>query len=832
MGESKLTPAMQQYMEIKNKHKDCIVFFRMGDFYETFYDDAKITSKVLDITLTKRGIKNSDNTTPLAGIPYHSLDFYLPKMLKSGLKVAIVEQLEDPSKAKGIVRRGVTRIITPGTVIEENMLTKENNYIASVYVGEKIGLSFIDMSTGEFIVTQTTKKDLKDEIKKRSTTEVLIPMSLEDSKIYLELKKDFYTTLRSDVEFYFDNAKSKLLKTFGVSSLDGYGLKDRDEIVCSAGGLMSYIEETQKKSLNHINHIRVYSTKDFMTIDTNTISNLELFGNENSLYNVIDTTQTSMGSRLLKQFLVSPLIEKKKIDLRLLSVEELVNKPFILEDLRELLKNISDLERLISRVNYGNANPRDLLLLQGSLELIPDIIKILNETEAGLLDNLSKLKIMSYVTGLIDESIVDEPPVITGEGNFIKDGYNEELDKYRNISKNAKKLLREIEQKERENTNIKSLKIRYNKIFGYYIDVTKSNLHLAPDYFIKKQTLVNSERFITPELKELEDQILNAEEKIIKIELNLYEEIIEKIKKYTVDIQDIAYKLSYLDVLCCFAKTSIMNNYVKPQINENYNIRLKESRHPIVEKITDFVPNDINISNENKVMIITGPNMAGKSVFMKQVALNIILAQIGCFVPCNEAEISIVDKIFSRTGASDDLSSGQSTFMVEMVESAFILNNATEKSFVILDEIGRGTSTYDGLSIAWSVVEYLAKNIKCKTLFSTHYHVLNNLEKEIHGVKNYNIIVEETKDSIIFLRKIVEGGTDKSYGIHVAKLAGMPKEVIKRSKEIQFKLEDDDEISEKIIVETRKTEQKDEYNNEIEETEHMIKSKQLRLDQI
>ncbi|MBT4858213.1 DNA mismatch repair protein MutS [archaeon] len=827
-----LTPAMQQFMEIKNKYKDCIVFFRMGDFYETFYDDAKIVSKALDITLTKRRMKNSNKGIPLAGIPYHALDTYLAKMVNQGFKVVIVEQLEDPKKAKGVVKRGVVRIVTPGTVIEENMLTKNNNFIASVFIGEKIGLSFVDISTGEFVVTEISENNLLDELKKKSPNEVLFPTSYENSEIHHHLKDQYYITLRSDVDYYIENAKENLKNKFKVESLDGFGLKNKEFAISSCGAMISYLNETQRNSLDHLNTIKFFSTKDFMLLDNTTIKNLELINKENSLLNVLDNTMTSMGSRMLKQFILNPLIKKEKIELRLLAVEELKNKPFILEDLRDLLKNIADLERLISRINYGNANPRDLLQLQGSLELVPRFIKILNETESGLLGKLSELKVLREVTSLIDESIIDEPPAIITEGNFIKDLYNEELDRYREISRNAKSILREIEEKERIETGIKSLKIRYNRIFGYFIDVTKTNLSLVPSHYIKKQTLVNSERFITDELKELEDQILHATENIVKIEQELYGEIIEKIKKFTKDIQENANKLALLDVICNFTKISIMNNYVKPMIFENYKLKLVECRHPIVEKLTDFIPNDLSINVENRMMIITGPNMAGKSIFMKQIALNIIMAQIGCYVPCDFAEVSIVDKVFSRTGASDDITTGQSTFMVEMTQAAYILNNATENSFIILDEIGRGTSTYDGVAIAWAVVEHITKKIQCKTLFATHYHVLNNLEKEISGIKNYNIAVEESKDNIIFLRKIIEGGTDKSYGIHVAKIAGMPKEVIQKSKEIQFKLEKDDEISEKIIVETRKSQEIDNVNEEIEETERLIKSKQLRLDQI
>ncbi|MBT5423321.1 DNA mismatch repair protein MutS [archaeon] len=494
-----LTPAMQQFMEIKNKYKDCIVFFRMGDFYETFYDDAKIVSKALDITLTKRRMKNSNKGIPLAGIPYHALDTYLAKMVNQGFKVVIVEQLEDPKKAKGVVKRGVVRIVTPGTVIEENMLTKNNNFIASVFIGEKIGLSFVDISTGEFVVTEISENNLLDELKKKSPNEVLFPTSYENSEIHHHLKDQYYITLRSDVDYYIENAKENLKNKFKVESLDGFGLKNKEFAISSCGAMISYLNETQRNSLDHLNTIKFFSTKDFMLLDNTTIKNLELINKENSLLSVLDNTMTSMGSRMLKQFILNPLIKKEKIELRLLAVEELKNKPFILEDLRDLLKNIADLERLISRINYGNANPRDLLQLQGSLELVPRFIKILNETESGLLGKLSELKVLREVTSLIDESIIDEPPAIITEGNFIKDLYNEELDRYREISRNAKSILREIEEKERIETGIKSLKIRYNRIFGYFIDVTKTNLSLVPSHYIKKQTLVNSERFITDE---------------------------------------------------------------------------------------------------------------------------------------------------------------------------------------------------------------------------------------------------------------------------------------------------------------------------------------------
>ena len=832
----KLTPAMKQYMDVKNKYKDCIVFFRMGDFFETFYEDAKITAKTLDIALTKRGIKNSGQAIPLAGIPYHALDSYLSKMIKHGHKVAIVEQLEDPKFAKGIVKRGLIRIVTPGTVIDEKMLSKKNNFIASVSFGETIGLSFVDISTGEFTTTEVN--DLNEaiaELMKYIPGEIIVPMSYEnDQKVSKIKEKEFYLTFRSDVEFYYDNAKNNLAEHFNVASMDGFGLKNKNHAVSSSGALLLYLTETQRTSLSYINAIKYYSNKEFLVIDNTTINNLEIVNgrDKKSLLSVLDYTLTSMGSRLLKKFVLKPLLDLNKINNRLLSVEELLGKHFVLEELRELLKNIADIERLISRINYGNSNPRDLVLLQGSLELVPKVKKLLSDTETDLLAKLSKIDDLKNITDLIDVSIVDEPPATILDGNFIKQGYNDELDSLKELSRSAKSVLRKIEQTERESTGIKSLKIRYNKVFGYYIDITKPNLHLVPEHYIKKQTLVNSERFITDELKKLEEQILTAEEKIVQIEQRVFNEIIEEIKKETVKIQKIAQNIAYVDVLCSFSKASLLNNYTKPLVMDNYKIVMRNSRHPIVEKITEFVPNNVFVDKNNRMMIITGPNMAGKSVFLKQVALNVIMAQIGCYVAADSAEIGIIDKIFSRAGASDDISTGQSTFMVEMSESAQILNSATEKSLIILDEIGRGTSTYDGVAIAWAVAEHIAKKIKAKTLFATHYHVLNNLAKEIPSVKNFNIAVQEAADKIIFLRKILPGGTDKSYGIHVAKLAGMPKEVIEKSKEIQFKLEKEDEITEKIIIETRKTKQKDPVSEEIEETERLIKSRQMRLNEI
>ncbi len=837
---TKLTPAMKQYMDIKNNYKDCIVFFRMGDFYETFYDDAKTTSRVLDIALTKRGIKNSEQSIPLAGIPHHALDSYLSKMIKNGYKVAIVEQLEDPKDAKGIVDRGVVRIVTPGTVIDEKMLTNENNFIACFSIDKKYGLSLVDISTGEFFTTQSDKKDtLLAEISKYNPSEIVLPMSYEDSKISTELEeKGYYLSFISDVDFYEDNALENLKKHFDVVSLEGFGLKGKDMAVSASGALLSYLMETQKTTLGHIRKIEFLLDDDYLHMDSTSIKNLELFENlrdgskKGTLLNTIDRTLTPMGGRLLRQFMLNPLIKKEKIDERLVAVEELFDNNFILQEFKDLLKNMSDIERLISRINYGNTNPRDLVMLHGSVDLVPEILSLLSKTESSLFKRLSKMSNLNQVAELIDNSIKDDPPTNILDGGFIKTGYNHKLDRLRNTSKDAKKIIWEMEKEEREKTKIKSLKIRFNKVFGYFIEVTKPNLDKVPDHYVKKQTLVNCERFITDELKKLEEEILTAEENIIRIEKELFEEIIEKIRKQTEEIQKVANNVAYLDVICSFSSHSKLNNYTRPEITENYDLSLVESRHPVVEKITDFVSNDIHISKENRVMIITGPNMAGKSVFMRQIALNVLLTQMGCFIPAKKAILGVIDKIFCRTGAIDDISQGQSTFMVEMSETAQILNSATEKSLIILDEIGRGTSTYDGVAIAWAVADHIARKIESKTLFATHYHVLNNLEKEVRGVKNYNIAVKEKDEDIIFLRKILRGGTDKSYGIHVAKLAGMPTEVIDKSREIQFKLEKEDEISEKIIVETKKKQEKDKITEEIEEVDRLVKSKQMTLDEL
>ncbi|MBD3204388.1 DNA mismatch repair protein MutS [Candidatus Woesearchaeota archaeon] len=832
---AKLTPAMQQYMKIKNEHKDCIVFFRIGDFYETFYDDAKTTSRELEITLTKRGIKNSEKSIPLAGVPYHSIDSYLPKLVKKGYKVAIVEQLEDASDAKGIVDRGVVRIVTPGTIVEENMLDKSNNFLmALTKEDEKFGLSLVDISTGEFLTTEVDSfNDVKNEITKYSPQEILIPSAFEEAGFSKKLQQSGkYINFYSDVNFYFDNAKKRIKDHFEVSGLDSFGISGKELSVSSGGALLNYIYETQKTSLSYINKLRYYSTNDYMVLDEATIKNLELIKNLNdnskkqTLLSVLDRTVTSMGARLLLDYIRKPLIDINSIRERLNCVKELSENEFLRGDVVDILKEIYDLERIISRINYGNANPRHLISLKESLKKLPELKELIKDADSVLLKKLSDFDVLSELAELLERSIIDDPPVSLTEGNFIKPDFNKELKELKSITMNAKHFLKELETQERKKTGIKSLKIKFNKIFGYFIEVTKTNLDLVPENYVKKQTLVNSERFFTDELKKKEALILGSEEKMIALEQNLFREVIEEIIKYTKHIQDIADKISCLDVLCSFSENASKNNYCMPEINKNFDIKIRNGRHPVVEKTTRFVPNDININEENRTMIITGPNMAGKSVYMRQAALIVLMAQIGSFVPAESAEIGIVDRIFTRVGASDDVSRGQSTFMVEMTETAQILNNATEKSLIILDEIGRGTSTYDGVSIAWAVAEHINRIIRAKTLFATHYHILNDLETKLDGVKNYNIAVKEERGDVIFLRKIIEGGTDKSYGVHVASLAGLPDKVIERAKEIQFKLEKEDEISERIVVE-KKTEKKDK-----KKIRKFTKIKQMKLDEL
>ncbi len=807
----KLTPGMQQYMKIKNENPDCLVLFRMGDFYETFFDDAKTAARALDIVLTKRGGRNP---VPLAGIPYHALDQYLAKLIKQGFKVAIVEQTEDPKKAKGLVKRDLIRIVTPGTVIESNLLDEgENNYLMSVAVQEGVaGIALADISTGEFMTTELGLGQLQNEIAKFRPKELIFASSLEDEQFVEELKNSVEFVSPYAEHFYFrDNAYEKLKTHFKVGSLDVFGIEERNMAVSASGALLSYLHETQKNSLQYLNKLRFYSSSDYMLVDLTTQRNLELVQNvrsgakDGTLIKVLDSTNTSMGSRMLKSWLLKPLLSIDKINKRLDAVEEFNREYLIREELKENLKAVNDIERLISRISYGSASPKDLIALKTSIDVVPYIKKRLDKLSSELLKEIFKINDVINVSQLIATAIRDEPAAVVSDGNVIRDGYNAELDELRGVSRDGKSFIRSMETKERARTGIKSLKVRFNKVFGYFIEITKANLHLVPSDYIRKQTQVNSERFITEELKEKEDIILNAQEKIVELEQRLFRELLDKISAETENIQKLSAFIAQLDVLLGFATVAVNNQYVRPVLNEGYDLKIEDGRHPVVEQVEDiFISNHTKLDEDTRMMIITGPNMAGKSVYMRQVGLIVLLAQIGCFVPAKSAELGIVDRIFTRVGAFDDLSHGQSTFMVEMTQTANILNNATERSLIILDEIGRGTSTYDGLAIAWGVAEYLISNVKAKTLFATHYHLLNTLTDQHLGVSNYNIAVQEDRGNIVFLHKLVEGGTDKSYGIHVAKLAGMPKEAIERAKEMQFKLENKDQMHQRIIVEKKR----------------------------
>ncbi|MBT4823974.1 DNA mismatch repair protein MutS [Candidatus Woesearchaeota archaeon] len=864
MDKDNLTPAMKQFVFFKEKHPDCLILFRMGDFYEMFYDDAKLASKVLNITLTKRGTKNP---VPLAGLPYHALDNYLAKLIRAGIKCAICEQIENPKFAKGVVKRDVVRVVTPGTIIDSGLISdKANNYLMSLYFSMNfansntsssskilnqsketenvIGIAIVDLSTGEFLTTEVSEDKLMSEIHRISPAEIIFPSMQVNNKVITELKKqNFYLNEYEDRFYFHDIASKNLTEQFKTINLEGYGLEGRKLSIASAGALISYLQETQKTSLTHINKIRYFSTNEFMNLDKSTIRNLEIVSNirdntsNDTLLDVVDKTLTPMGSRLLKRWLLNPLLDIEEINQRLNAVDFLFRNILVRQELKEVLESVKDIERLISRVNYGNANARDLIALKESLRVIPELKRIFTEVDKTLLDEkylknkyLEKVSIVSdmkEIVGLIEAAIKDEPPLSVNDGGIIKQGHNKELDEYHDICRNGRGYIKDIEKREREKTGIKSLKVGFNRVFGYFIEITKSNLHLLPKnqdgslVYIRKQTMANAERYITEELKQYEEKILGAEEKIKTLELKLFQEVCSTIIEQTIQIQDVSDFISEIDVFLSFANIASENNYCKPDVDYKFAMKLEECRHPVIEKIEKvYIPNDIFINNDNKMMIITGPNMSGKSTVMRQVALCVLMAQIGCFVPAKKAEIGIVDRIFTRVGAHDDLTHGQSTFMVEMNETATILNNATSKSLIIMDEIGRGTSTFDGVSIAWSVAEYINEKVKAKTMFATHYHVLTKLEK-FEGVKNYHIAVKENKEELIFLRKLQEGGTDKSFGVHVAKLAGMPKHVIEKAREIQYKLEVADNMRDKIIVEKRRkngNEKKNIINDKNEKT--------------
>lgn len=806
----KLTPMMKIYCETKEQYKDCILFYRLGDFYEMFFDDALTASRELEITLTGKSC-GLDERAPMCGIPYHAVEGYLNRLVAKGYKVAICEQVEDPKTAKGIVKREVVRIVTPGTNLDTQALdeTKNNYIMCIVYIADRYGVAIADISTGDYFVTELPDiSRLMDEIYKFSPSEIICNEAFYMSGMDLDAMRDkLGITIYSLDSWYFDDAvcKDKLLEHFKVKNFAGLGLADYDCGIISAGALLIYLFETQKNSLSNLTHITPYITGKYMLIDSSTRRNLELCETlrekqkRGSLLWVLDKTRTAMGARTLRKNVEQPLIDKSEINRRLDAVEELKNQAIAREEIREYLSPVYDLERLITKITYGSANPRDLTAFKGSLEMLPPIRYILQDLQAPLLKEIYEdLDALEDLCELVTKAIREDPPLAMKEGNIIRDGYNEEVDKLRRAKSDGKDWIAKLENDEREKTGIKNLKIKYNKVFGYYLEVTNSYKDLVPDYYTRKQTLANAERYITPELKELEDMILGAEDKLYALEYELYSEVRETIAGQVERIQQTAKAVAALDAFSSLALVAERNNYVRPKINEKGILDIKEGRHPVVERM---IPNDMFIANDtylddkkHRISIITGPNMAGKSTYMRQTALIALMAQIGSFVPAESANICLSDRIFTRVGASDDLASGQSTFMVEMTEVANILRNATSKSLLIIDEIGRGTSTFDGLSIAWAVVEYISdsKLLGAKTLFATHYHELTELEGKIDNVNNYCIAVKEKGDDIVFLRKIVKGGADKSYGIQVAKLAGVPDLVISRAKEIVEELSDED----------------------------------------
>ena len=805
-----LTPMMQQYMAIKEQYKDCILFYRLGDFYEMFYDDALTASRELEITLTGKNC-GQEERAPMCGVPYHAVDVYLNKLVAKGYKVAICEQAEDPKQAKGIVKREVIRIVTPGTNLSQQALDEgRNNYLMClVYDNNQFGLAITDISTGDFYTTEVaTLKELYDEIHRFSPSEIICNDSFYMSGASLDDFKDrLHVSVSTLDTWYMDEAVSvqKIKEHFKVASLDGLGLTDFPSGTLAVGALLLYLYETQKNTLDNLTKITPYRSGGYMIIDSATNRNLELIETlrekqkKGSLLWVLDKTKTAMGARLMRNWIEQPLIEKKKITARQDAVEELNNDMITREEIREYLNAVYDLERLVTRISYRTANPRDLIAFKTSLGMIPPVKQLLAQAKSAELKEIDeRMDCLEDIYDLIEKSIQDEPPIMIREGGMIKEGYNEDVDKFRLSRTEGKTWLAELEAREKEKTGIKNLRVRYNKVFGYYLEVTNSYKELVPEDWTRKQTLANAERYITPELKELEDMILGAEDKLAALEYDLYCEVRDSIGEQVVRIQETAKAIAHLDVLASLACVAQSNDYVRPSINTKGVIDIQGGRHPVVEKMNNnqmFIDNDTYLDNKNhRISIITGPNMAGKSTYMRQSALIVLMAQIGSFVPAKSANIGIVDRIFTRVGASDDLASGQSTFMVEMTEVANILRNATSRSLLILDEIGRGTSTFDGLSIAWAVVEHISnpKLLGAKTLFATHYHELTELEGKLDSVNNYCIAVREQGDDIIFLRKIIRGGADKSYGIQVARLAGVPDSVIDRAKEISSWLEETD----------------------------------------
>ena len=808
---AEFSPAMQVYLDNKEQYKDCILFYRLGDFYEMFFDDAITASRELELTLTGKDC-GQEERAPMCGVPYHAAETYIARLIEKGYKVAICEQLEDPKTAKGIVKRGVIRVVTPGTVMETNLLDeKKNNYIMSIYKnGIYYGVAVCDLTTGDFRTTQIKEQNnfatLMDEISRYSPAEIIINrMLLASTEEMDKIKERFSVYISIMDQEHFDADYEDFELKYDIVNEDEQEVKNlKEQILCVAAsnGLFRYLQDTQKNDLKYIHKIKLYNTTHYMSLDTSARRNLEITeklrdkSKKGTLLWVLDKTSTSMGGRLLRRWLNDPLIDVEKINERLEAVKELKEDIMLRGEIVDSLKKVYDIERLAGKISYGSANGRDLVSLKNSSKQLPDVKTNLSKAKSKLLVQLyENLDVLEDIYQIIENSIVDDPPIGIKEGDLIKKGYDEEIDHLKDATTNGKNWILKIEAEEKEKTGIKGLKIGFNKVFGYFIEVTKANLHLVPDTYIRKQTLTNCERFVTDELKRVENEILGAEERVVNLEYNAFCDIRGKIEEQISRVQQTANIISMLDVLCSFATVADDMNYVMPIVDHSGTIDIKNGRHPVIEKILptgSFVENDTYLDKgDNRLAIITGPNMAGKSTYMRQVALITLMAQCGSFVPASYAKIGVVDKIFTRVGASDDLSMGQSTFMVEMMEVASILKEATENSLVILDEIGRGTSTYDGLSIAWAVAEYISDKEKCgaKTLFATHYHELISLEEKLDGVKNYSIAVKEKGEDVIFLRKIVPGGTDESYGVHVAKLAGVPQVVTKRANEILRSLE-------------------------------------------
>ena len=809
-----MTPMMQQYCKTKEEYKDCILFYRLGDFYEMFFDDAITASRELEITLTGKDC-GMEERAPMCGIPYHAYENYMNRLVEKGYKVAICEQVEDPKTAKGIVKREVIQIVTPGTNMSANSLNEtKNNYLMSIYRGEHYGISFADITTGDFYTTEVDRfSKVMDEIAKFAPVEILINETIteeEDGEYMARLDQlhDKEHTMVSVMEdwYYETEMDERLIKEqFHVMNLEGLGLKDLSDAACSVGCLIYYLKDTQKGCVDHINHISTYHVEDYVVLDSASRRNLELCetmrdkNKRGSLLWVLDKTKTAMGARTLRAMVEQPCIRKDRIEERLDAVEAFNDSMITRDELREYLSAVYDLERLMTRITLKSANPRDLIAFKNSIGILPHVKSILREFQTGLLAQYeSELDELEDLYAAIDAAIIEEPPILIKEGGMIKDGYNTTVDELKHAKSDGKQWLLDLEAKEREATGIKNLKIKFNKVFGYYFDVTNSFKDQVPDYFIRKQTLANSERYSTDELEDIAGKILGAEDRLYGLEYDLFCELRDKLGLEVKRVQKTAKIIADLDAIASLAYVAEKNHFVRPSMNEEGRINIIEGRHPVVEKVLDndsFITNDTYLDNDlNRVSIITGPNMAGKSTYMRQVALIVLMAQIGSFVPAKSADIGIVDRIFTRVGASDDLASGQSTFMVEMSEVANILRNATANSLLILDEIGRGTSTFDGLSIAWAVVEYISSKdlLGAKTLFATHYHELTELEGKLEGVNNYCISVKEAGDDIVFLRKIIKGGADKSYGIQVAKLAGVPEVVLARAKEIAAELSEHD----------------------------------------